>query len=122
MLLGLAGLQIMSRLLIDKHCNHVGKRTNLTLMRMRFAIDALAHIASLYSFIERHNRVAAKRIVAHIFVEADRLGDFPQVGRLGRVPDTRERTVPKLPYILVYEPGPHHHVVVLGVYHGAQDR
>jgi toxin ParE1/3/4 len=55
--------------------------------------------------------------------EADRLGEFPQLGRVGSVPGTYEWTVPRLPYIIVHEVNEEsEEIVVLGVFHGAQDR
>jgi toxin ParE1/3/4 len=47
---------------------------------------------------------------------------FPQVGRLGRSPDTREWVVTGLPYIIVYEIADDQAVAVLGVFHAAQDQ
>jgi toxin ParE1/3/4 len=55
--------------------------------------------------------------------EADRLGAFPQLGRVGIVPGTYEWTVPRLPYIIVHELNDDSdEVVVPGVFHGAQAR
>jgi toxin ParE1/3/4 len=55
--------------------------------------------------------------------EADRLGKFPQLGRVGIVPGTYEWTVPRLPYIIVHEVNEEsEEIVVLGVFHGAQNR
>jgi plasmid stabilization system protein ParE len=41
--------------------------------------------------------------VARIFAAADRLGEFPQLGRVGIVPGAYEWTVTGLPYIIVHE-------------------
>jgi len=46
---------------------------------------------------------------------------FPEVGRTGRVLGTREWVVRGLPYIIVYEVMPEETLIVLGVFHGAQD-
>jgi toxin ParE1/3/4 len=55
--------------------------------------------------------------------EADRFGEFPQLGRVGIVPGTYEWTVPRLPYIIVHELNEEsEEIVVLGVFPGAQDR
>ena len=51
----------------------------------------------------------------------DRLEQFPESGRPGRAPGTREVVMPNLPYIVVYthdDTG----VDIIAVFHGGQDR
>lgn len=91
-------------------------------MRVRFTPEALAHVAAVRSYLEVRSEPAAGRVVARIFVETDRLGSLPWLGHPGQVPGTRERTVPGLPYIVVYELGIADQIIVLGVFHGAQAR
>jgi toxin ParE1/3/4 len=92
-------------------------------MRVRFTLEALDHIAGIHFYIETRSRRAATRIVARIFAEAERIGDFPQIGRVGVVPGTHEWTVTGLPYVIVHElDSEQDQVVVLGVFHGAQHR
>jgi toxin ParE1/3/4 len=55
---------------------------------------------------------------------AERLTEFPRMGHAGRVAGTHEWVVRGLPCIIVYEigvPEPDE-VLVLGVFHGAQNR
>jgi toxin ParE1/3/4 len=68
--------------------------------------------------------VAATQVVARIRRAAERLTEFPRMGRAGRVPGTHEWVVRGLPYIIVYEIGANDdgELLVLGVFHGAQDR
>ena len=49
---------------------------------------------------------------------------FPLAGHSGRSSGTREWVVRGQPYIIVYEVGPPdaEEVMILGVFHGAQDR
>jgi len=92
-------------------------------MTVRFTLEALMHIAGIRFYVEGRSARAADHIVARIFAEADRLGEFPQLGRVGIVPGTYEWTVPRLPYIIVHELNDDtDEVVVLGVFHGAQER
>jgi len=45
---------------------------------------------------------SAEAVVARILQTAALLEAFPSIGRPGRVPETRELKVPRLPYILIY--------------------
>jgi toxin ParE1/3/4 len=92
-------------------------------MKVRFTLEALAHIRGIHFYIETKSPSAAKRIVDRIFFEADRLSEFPQLGHVGVVAGTYEWTVPGLPYIIVHEvDADNDEVMVLGVFHGMQDR
>jgi toxin ParE1/3/4 len=92
-------------------------------MKVRFTLEALMHISGIRFYIEGRSPRAAVHIVERIFAEADRLGEFPQMGRVGIVPGTHEWTVPRLPYIIVHEVNEDSdEIVVLGVFHGAQVR
>ena len=59
-------------------------------MKVRFTVDALLHIAAIHAYINERNPVAATRVVTRIRAAAERLGDSPQIGHPGTVPDTRE--------------------------------
>jgi plasmid stabilization system protein ParE len=92
-------------------------------MKARFTLEALTHIAGIRFYIESRSPRAAARVVERIFADADRLGDFPQIGHLGAVPGTYEWTVIGLPYIIVHQiDAAADEVIVLGVFHGAQAR
>ena len=91
-------------------------------MTARFTVEALEHAAQIHSFIATHNVRAAAHVVARIFAEIDRLTDFPRLGHAGEVLGTFERTVPGLPYIIVYQLDRPPHLTVLGIFHGARKR
>jgi plasmid stabilization system protein ParE len=93
-------------------------------MRLRFTAEAREHIAGIYSYIEDRSPVAAAQVVARIRQAAERLTEFPRMGRTGGIAGTHEWVVRGLPYIIVYEiggPDPKE-VVILGVFHATQDR
>ena len=91
-------------------------------MNARFTI-ALAHIAAIRSYIEARSPIAAAHIVARILADADRLADFPHIGHAGVVPDTYEWIVQGLPYIILHEiDDQNEEIIVLGIFHGAQQR
>jgi plasmid stabilization system protein ParE len=92
-------------------------------MNVRFTLEALTHIATIHSYIKGRSPVAAAHIVERIFADADRLADFPHIGHVGAVPGTYEWTVRGLPYIVVHEiDDEKNELLVLGIFHGAQDR
>jgi toxin ParE1/3/4 len=92
-------------------------------MNVRFTLEALTHIDAIHFYIERSSTRAAAHIAHRIFEDAARLGEFPQIGHIGMVPGTHEWTVGGLPYIIVHEiDESKDELVVLGVFHGAQDR
>jgi plasmid stabilization system protein ParE len=92
-------------------------------MNVRFTLEALTHIAEVRYYLAARSPRGADRIVERIFAEADRLGDFPQIGHAGIVAGTLEWIVPRLPYIIVHEiAASGDEVVVLGIFHGAQHR
>jgi toxin ParE1/3/4 len=92
-------------------------------MRVRFTLEALTHIAGIHFYLETRNRQAATRIVARVFAEAERIGEFPEIGHVGVAPGTYEWTIPHLPYVIVHEvDAKNAQVVIIGIFHGAQDR
>ena len=70
-------------------------------------------------YIAQHHPEAAARIGERILAVAATLATAPQIGRVGRVNETRELVVSDTPYILAYAviAG---EVVILDVIHGAQ--
>jgi len=93
-------------------------------VRLRYTTRARDHIAAIYSYIKDRNPVAATQVVSRIRLAAERLAEFPRMGHAGRVAGTHEWVVRGLPYIIVYQIGAtdSDEVLVLGVFHGAQDR
>jgi toxin ParE1/3/4 len=93
-------------------------------VRVRYTAQAREHIASIYRYIRDRNPVAATEVVARIRLAAERLAEFPRVGHAGRVAGTHEWVVRGLPHIIVYQLGAadSDEVLILGVFHGAQDR
>jgi plasmid stabilization system protein ParE len=92
-------------------------------MRVRYTLEALAHLDVIHSYIEPRNPAAARRVITRIRAAVDRLGEFPKIGHRGLVAGTSEWPVKGLPYIIVYELDIEaNEIVVIGVFHGAQDR
>jgi toxin ParE1/3/4 len=92
-------------------------------MRLVFDDQALADLEGIFSWIAQDSPAAAKIAAERLFSSIELLISFPFMGRAGRVVDTFEWVVPRLPYIVVYEVDrEHERVVVTAVLHGAQDR
>lgn len=93
-------------------------------VRLRYTAQARQHIAAIFGYIADRNPVAATQVVARIRQAAERLTEFPRIGRAGRAAGTYEWVVRGLPYIIVYQTGEADadEVLILGVFHAAQDR
>jgi toxin ParE1/3/4 len=57
---------------------------------------------AIFGFIEANNPLAAVEIDEHIRTSIERLLRFPEMGRIGRVPGTRELVITSTPYIATY--------------------
>jgi addiction module RelE/StbE family toxin len=90
-------------------------------VKVRLAPAAEADLAHIRDTILSENPAAAERVQRSIARAIELLKFFPHIGRPGSVKETREKPVKSLPYIVVYtiEAG---ELVILRIYHGAQDR
>lgn len=89
-------------------------------MRLVFAEPAESDFKDIIDYIALDNPAAAEKVYRAIVAAAGRLTRFPEIGRVGRLPDTRELTVVPLPYLIVYQVTADA-VTVLAVFHGARD-
>ena len=89
-------------------------------MRVIYSSAARRDLDAIIDYISLEDRAAAERVFFAISDSVDRLADYPNMGHVGRVPDTRELSVTGLPYIVVYEVSAEV-VTVLAVFHGARD-
>jgi toxin ParE1/3/4 len=80
---------------------------------------ALSDRDAIFSYIEADNPRAAVHVDEQIAAAVQRLIEFPESGRPGRVAGTRELVVPRTPYIAAYVVMPEM-VRILRVLHGAQ--
>lgn len=89
-------------------------------MRLVFTDPAARDLEDIIDYIALDDAAAAERVYRAIVIAADRLKEHPEIGHVGRLPDTRELSVSSLPYIIVYERGTHA-VTILAVFHAARD-
>ena len=78
----------------------------------------LADLEAIGDFIARDNPVAAKQLVVSLVASVDALRDHPNLGRPGRLAETRELVVAGTPYIVPYRVLGDD-VEILAVFHGA---
>jgi toxin ParE1/3/4 len=93
-------------------------------MRVRWTHKSLADLDSIFEAIALDRPRVAEEVIRTLLAHSERLLAHPRRGRHGRVPQTREMVVPRLPYIVVYELTPSlvgikPEVTVLRVIHGA---
>ncbi len=89
-------------------------------MRIRWTDSALRDFTQICDYInQRSSGAIARRVALSIPAETDQLADFPEHGRTGRKPDTRELVFSNLPYIAIYRIR-EYAIEVLRILHGAQ--
>lgn len=88
-------------------------------MRLIWSALALSDRDDIFTHIEADSPRAVIAVDERIAAAARRLVEFPESGRPGRVPGTRELVVPGTPYIAAYA-ATTTSVRILRVLHGAQ--
>ena len=71
-------------------------------VRIRWLSRALRNLKEEADYVAKDDPSAAARIVADIENAVALLNEQPAVGRIGRVPGTRELVVPGTPYLIPY--------------------
>jgi len=71
-------------------------------MIIRWLDDAVNDLQSLRCYIAQDNAVAASKVVKKILYAVEKLADQSEIGRKGRVANTRELIVSGTPYIVPY--------------------
>lgn len=89
-------------------------------MRIRWTPEAANDLEQIARHILRDNPSAARSVVRTITQGIEGLAKFPNLGRPGQLPNTRELVFASLPYIAIYRLKDEA-VEILRIYHGAQD-
>jgi toxin ParE1/3/4 len=71
-------------------------------MRIDWIESAFVDLHRVRDYIRQFNPVTAQRTVACVETAVKNLVRFPEMGRPGDVPGTRELVIPRLPYFVVY--------------------
>lgn len=88
-------------------------------MSIQWTQRARRQFLAILDTVLEDNPAAAERVYEAIIDSVSRLLTFPEMGRRGRVPETRELVIASQPYIVAYRiRGQTIHI--LAVLHGAQ--
>jgi toxin ParE1/3/4 len=71
-------------------------------MRIRWLRTALRNLDQHADYIAKDDPIAARNAVQRIRAAVDQLAEYPNMGRIGMVPLTRELIVGGTPWIIVY--------------------
>jgi addiction module RelE/StbE family toxin len=88
--------------------------------RVRWTSNAANDLAAIVERSRQDNPVAPQRVARTIYTAVAELRQFPNRGRKGLAPDTRELVFPPWPYIVVYEVMDTQ-LYVLRIRHASQD-
>ena len=88
-------------------------------MKLRWTQDAIRDLVKLRDDIAQERPQVAATVAQRILRAIQRLEAFPEMGRPGRAPGTRELIVPQTPYIVPYRLRDER-IELLRVFHGAR--
>jgi toxin ParE1/3/4 len=92
-------------------------------MRVRLSSRAQVHIAGMRDYLRARGAAStAARYSLAVRAALKLLSYFPQYGHPGTATGSYEWVVRGTPYIVVYELMGRDELIVLGVFHGSQDR
>lgn len=88
-------------------------------MNIFWSDASIRHLKEVLRYIETESTSGANTTRRRILKTAQRVGQMPHSGRIGRIEGTREAVVPGTPFIIVYEISAHA-VEIVGVWHAAR--
>jgi plasmid stabilization system protein ParE len=93
-------------------------------MKIALREAAVVDLENIRAFIAQDSPRNADKVLSRIWAAInDLILPFPEIGRAGQVPGTRELPVHGLPYLIVYEPDEARNIVtILNVFHTSRDR
>jgi toxin ParE1/3/4 len=86
---------------------------------VRWTRSAAGHLRSAFEYLDAENPRAAIGSVERILAAVERLARFPQMGRAGRVPGTRELVLTGTPFLVAYRQKGRQ-IEVLALLHGTR--
>lgn len=71
-------------------------------MQIAWTAPAVRDLEAARAFVGMDNPAAARKQMMRVIAAVETLRQFPQLGRAGRLPGTRELVVNRTPYIVPY--------------------
>ncbi len=72
-------------------------------MRVRWTLAAADDLQDIANYLFEKTPENAARLIREIYGAPSSLKSFPNRGRVGKKPGTRELVMPSLPYVIVYQ-------------------
>jgi toxin ParE1/3/4 len=92
-------------------------------MRVRVTRRAARDLAEIVDYITSHSPGSARRVYTTILGSIERLGEYPESGRLQSTPGVRRIVTNRYPYLVYYTVDREtQEVVVIAIQHPARDR
>jgi toxin ParE1/3/4 len=88
-------------------------------VKLRWTPLAVSHLEAAHQYLSQENRDAADKAIEQILSGVERLETHPEMGRKGRVPETRELVITGSPFIVAYRLHKES-IEILSVLHGAR--
>ncbi len=88
-------------------------------MQIVWTKQAITDLAEIEHYIEQDKPQAARRVAAHLVASAEHLAEFPQLGKPGPRPGTRDLIIP--PYFISYRIRSER-LEILSIWHGRRRR
>jgi toxin ParE1/3/4 len=90
-------------------------------LKLKYTSAALFDIRRIHEHVCAETPTAAEHVRCSILKSIETLLSFPFLGKAGRRRGTREKIIPRLPFLIVYRID-EAALVILRIYHGAQQR
>jgi toxin ParE1/3/4 len=88
---------------------------------IRWSLEAADDLERIAAFIAGDKPLAAQDTINRIYARIEELATFPNRGRIGLAPGSRELPLAPLPYVVVYRV--HRDAIEISrIWHGAQSR
>lgn len=88
-------------------------------MKIQISEPATIDLEEIDRFISQDNQNAAKRIVLRVLEAIEYLNDYPNMGRNGRVTNTKELVISGTHFVVIYQIK-HQTIFILRVLHSAR--
>lgn len=89
-------------------------------LKLRYTIRAKTDLSEIFSYLNKRDKQAAKRVVNTIERSAKILATHPLTGRQTDFVDIRLKPIPNYPYLLFYQ-ATGNDLIILRVLHSARD-